>query len=162
MKKILVFYAKVSILATNNPQFSSRNWMRVNNHIVRLLGEKMVDEIDSLLPCLGIIFVKNFCNIGLGYDFFCIQIIQFFKFQLPLTAPWLFNSTKFFLGSILAYSIIQYWWCCTNVAISNPLCHPTFLFQHGYNFIRSLFSSLHNPLQPFSLAFTPLPSQAQH
>jgi hypothetical protein len=44
--------------------------MRVNNHIVRLLGEKMVDEIDSLLPCLGIIFVKNFAIPVWGMIFF--------------------------------------------------------------------------------------------
>ncbi len=33
---------------------------RNDNQVGKLLGEKMVDEIDSLFPCLGICLVKNF------------------------------------------------------------------------------------------------------
>jgi hypothetical protein len=50
----------------------------------------------------------------------------------------------------------------SDVARMLQLCHPTLLSQHGYKFIKALFSSLHNPLQPSSLAFTSLPLQAQH
>jgi hypothetical protein len=43
------------------PSITAINWPGLNDiHAERLLGQKMVDEIDSLFPCLGKLLVTNF------------------------------------------------------------------------------------------------------